>query len=300
MKILLTGGAGFIGSHLTEAFIKEGFEVTVVDNLSHGKLSLIEKKAKFYQVDINDFDKLKEVFAKEKPQVINHHAAEIRVSVSGIKVFRDNVLGTLHLLELGKKYKINKFIFASSAAVYGESKYYPIKENQDLVPISGYGISKLTAEFYIRLYNNYFKTIIFRYSNVYGPRQESSGEGGVMSIFIRRLLNRQDCQIYGNGLQKRDFIYIDDVISANIKAIRYGRSEIFNISSNKEISILNLYYLVKKNIDSRSSYQLKLSRIGDIDKSILDNYKAKKKLNWYPKVNIEQGLNLTREFLMKE
>lgn len=295
MKILLTGGVGFIGSYLAEAFTNKRHFVVIVDNLSHPvkNFQKILNKTKFYKADIKDFSGLKKIFQKEKPDIINHHAAEASVSASGLSVFKNNVLGTLNLLELAKEFRIKKFIFASSAAVYGRAKIFPIKEETRLKPLSEYGISKLTAEYYLRLYQKHFSVIILRYSNVYGSRQDSTAEGGVVSIFSQKILNSQTCQIYGDGEQTRDFIFVKDVVEANLKCLNLEKSDIFNISTREQTTVRRLFEILEKISQKKAVYQFAKERAGEIKKSVLDNAKAIKTLNWQPEYTLKQGLKIT-------
>ncbi len=230
MKILVTGGAGFIGSHVVDLYIKEGYEVVVVDDLSTGKVEYINKKAKFYKLDINELNlndnKLKDVFKDEKPDVINHHAAQISVSESIKDPVSDanvNILGTLNLLENCVKYNVKKFIFASSGGtVYKETDKLPVDENRPLKPLSPYGVSKIAIENYLYFYKkvHHLDSIIFRYSNVYGPRQDPYGEAGVVAIFINKMLKGENPIINGDGNQTRDFVYISDAARANLLALK--------------------------------------------------------------------------------
>jgi len=290
MKILLTGGTGFIGSHLVEGYLKNDHQVIVVDDLSHPvkNFKQIIKKTKLYKVDIYDFCSLEKIFNKEKPQIVNHHAAQSSISSKGISLFKVNVSGTLNLLKLSKEYKVKKFIFASSAAVYGHAKSFPIKENSNIQPISEYGISKTSAEFFINLFKDDFNTIIFRYSNVYGPRQDSTAEGGVVSIFTENISKGKQCLIFGDGRQTRDFINVLDVVNANLKALKLDKGDIFNISTAKETSIIKLLGFFQK-ADKRS---IKVAhskpRVGEIRRSLMDNSKAKKILSWRPVTRLSE------------
>lgn len=291
MKILLTGGAGFIGSHLIEGYVKNGHQVIIIDDLSHPvkDFKKIVKRIKLHKTDICDFNSLKKIFKKEKPQVVNHHAAQSSISSKGINLFKVNIFGTLNLLKLSKECKVKKFIFASSAAVYGNAKKFPIKETAEIKPFSEYGISKAIAEYYIKLYENDFNTIIFRYSNVYGPRQDSTAEGGVVSIFAENTKKGKQCLIFGNGKQTRDFINVLDVISANLKALKLEKSDIFNISSAKETSIIELLALFQKTNKKKLKVKHLKPRAGEIKRSLLDNSKAKNFLDLPPR----RCLNLT-------
>jgi len=295
MKILLTGGAGFIGSYLVEALIKQKNKIVVVDNLIHPvkNFQKILKGAKFYRADIRNYSLLRKIFLQEKPEIVNHHAAEASINKVGISIFENNVLGTLNLLKLARDFKIKKFIFASSAAVYGKQRLFPIKETVSLNPLSVYGISKWAAEYYLNLYQKDFIIIILRYSNVYGWRQDVSSEGGVVSIFIHKILNKEICQIYGDGEQIRDFIFVADVVNANLKCLKSKKSDIFNISTGRPTSVFQLLELLKKITKKPISYQFVNERVGEIKKNILDNTRAKKLLKWQPAYSLEEGLRNT-------
>lgn len=298
MRILITGGTGFIGSHIVDLLIEKGYQVAVVDNLSHGKKENVHKKASFFHENINS-SRLQRIFSKFKPQIVNHHAALVNINSSMKNPTLDqkvNVLGTINVLQAAKKSKVRKFIFASSVAVYGEAKKFPIKEDDLTSPISFYGISKLIAEKYISLYNSIFPTTIFRYSNVYGPRQDASAEGGVVAIFINNLLKNRDCVIYGDGRQTRDFVFVKDVARANFLAIKSNKGGIFNISTNKETSVLGLYKLLKNKINRQEKLRFKEPRKGNIRKSVLGNKKAKKIFGWEPECSFEEGTERTIKY----
>jgi len=266
----------------------------VVDNLVHGKRENVHKKASFFHADITS-PQINRIFSKFKPQVINHHAALVNVFQSMKSPTMDgkvNVLGTLNLLENAKKAKVKQFVFASSVAVYGEAKKLPIKENDPTAPISFYGINKLISEKYVSLHKNDFSTIIFRYSNVYGSRQDSSAESGVVAIFIQNLLKNKDCIVFGDGKQTRDFVYIGDVARANLLAAEKKTEGIFNISTNKETSILDLYKLLSNKIKLKGKIDFTKPRKGDIKKNVLDNGKAKRILGWRPKYDLHNFASL--------
>ncbi len=305
MKVLITGGAGFIASHIVDKCIEKGWEVVVVDNLLTGKRENVNPKSKFYILDITDYKKLEEVFKKEKPQVVNHHAAQIDVRKSVANPQMDaniNIIGSLNLLELSVKYKVKKFIFASSGGtIYGECKNRkPPTENSTPSPLSPYGCAKLSVEYYMNYYNKVFNlaTISLRYANVYGPRQDPFGEAGVVAIFIRRMLEEKEVYIYGDGKQMRDFVYVGDVVDANIKSIikdiKYG---IYNVGTGEATSINLLYRTLAKLIDYRLAPVYKPARAGELFKSYLNISKIKKELNWEPRVDLEEGIeNVVKYF----
>src|SRR4030067_654229 len=249
MNILITGGAGFIGSNAADRFIREGHQVIVVDNLTTGKLKNLNPKAKFYKIDIKNREGLEGIFKENKIDIINHHAAQMDVRKSVDDPIYDadvNILGSLNLLQLAVKHKIKKFIFASTGgAVYGEQDYFPADEKHPQNPLSPYGISKLSLEKYLYFYKITYNLdyTILRYANVYGPRQDPHGEAGVVAIFIQKMLNKEQPIINGNGEQTRDFVYVGDVVEANILAMENnpeldsGTDNIFNIGTSIETSV---------------------------------------------------------------
>jgi len=286
MKLVLTGGAGFIGSHIAEAYLKEGLEVVVVDDLSHGKKENIPQGAKFYQLDICEQEALEEIFEKEQPELVNHHSAQIDVRRSVAEpVFdaRVNILGSLNLLELSRKYQVKKFIFASTGgALYGEQKEFPATEDHPIRPVSPYGVAKASVELYLYYYHQVhgLEYVSLRYSNVYGPRQDPFGEAGVVAIFCQKLLSGETPIINGSGEQTRDFVYVKDVVRANILALKPGLVGAFNIStSNKP--------------------RYAPPKPGEQFRSCLDNSQANQKLGWKPEVKLEEGLKFTLKYFSK-
>lgn len=300
---LITGGAGFIGSHLADELIKIGRRVVIVDNLSSGKRENVNKKAVFYKMDILD-PKLSDIFRKEKPNIVFHYAAQIDVRKSTkdpVNDARINILGTLNVLENCKNFKVNKIIFASSVGVYGEPEFLPTKENHPLSPISPYPIAKLTAEKYLSYYQSIgLNFVALRYSNIYGPRQSSSGEGGVISIFIDNLLNKKNSIIYGDGEQTRDFLYVADAVGAVILALKAPLGSIYNVGTGEGTSINKLYKLISRNVGSAIRPKKSQPRSGEIKKSRLDFSKIKKELNWIPKYSLDEGLSKTIEWFNKQ
>lgn len=298
--ILVTGGAGFIASHIVDKLIANGDKVVVVDNLSTGKLENLNKEAIFYNVDILD-NKLKEVFEIERPDYVIHHAAQIDVQKSirlPIDDARINVSGTINILECCRKHNVKKIIYASSAAVYGEPKYLGIDEEHTVAPISYYGISKHTPEHYIKVYSELYdiKYTILRYSNAYGIRQDPKGEGGVISIFVDKLLEEDTLIIFGTGEQTRDFIYVNDIVDANILAISKGDNHIINIGTGVAISINELFNSMKEISESKVEPVYKEARKGDILHSYFNISKAEKILGWKPRYLLKDGLRETIYF----
>jgi UDP-glucose 4-epimerase len=302
MKVLVTGGAGFIGSNIVEGLINEGYETVIVDNLSSGKKEFIHPGVQFFSINIVD-DDIHSVFEKVRPNAVIHLAAQINVQNSLKKSSHDaevNILGTLKILELCKKYNC-KLIYSSSAAVYGNPVYLPVDERHPVSPLSNYGISKYTPEMYISLYSQLYNLdyTILRYANVYGIRQEPEGEGGVVSIFIKKMLNNEAPIIYGNGEQTRDFIYVQDVVSANLASLKKEYKGVFNISSNKEISINHLVDEMNSLLDTKLTPIYKKFKSGDIIHSCLDNRLAIKNLDWRPEFSLREGLKKTIEYYKK-
>ncbi len=290
-NVLVTGGAGFIGSHLVDLLVENNYEVIVVDNLSSGFSENLNKEAKFYDMDINS-PELEKVFEENKIDYIFHFAAQANVSFSTKYPSVDateNILGSINILQLAKKYGIKKFIPASTAAVYGIPKALPIDETHETTCLSFYGISKLTMEKYTQLFGVDY--VIFRFANVYGPRQSAYGEAGVVAIFADKMKNNQDITIFGDGEQTRDFVYVEDIAKACLKAIQSDvKNEIINVSTCEAISINNLYKIMAQKSDYKKAPNYEEERFGDIKHSILDNTKCRKLLGFNPKTSVEDGL----------
>jgi len=299
--ILITGGAGFIGSHLVDRLIKKDHKVVVVDNLSTGKKENLNPKAKFYKLDIRD-SRLSQIFKNENPEIVFHYAAQIdlRKSVDNpIENANINLLGTLNLLENCKEYGIEKIIFASTGgAMYGEAKIIPTPENYPAQPLSPYGVEKLAIEKYLNYYYKVFgiSFISLRLANVYGPRQNPKGEAGVIAIFCDKMLNDEQPIIYGNGKQTRDFIFVDDVIEANILAMKKNVIGIFNIGTAKETNINTIFSKLKELTNSNCEEIHNPPKSGEQKRSCLDFSRAQKELTWQPKWNLEEGLKKTVEW----
>lgn len=299
-KVLVTGGAGFIGSHIVEKLLENNYDVIIIDNLSSGSIENIPNSdtLKFYQLNIEK-DDLELVFQKETPDYVIHLAAQTSVNFSISHPYYDanmNVMASIKLLELCKKYNIRKFITASSAAIYGNPKYLPIDENHPTEPMSQYGLSKLTMEKYIKLSG--IPYIIFRFSNAYGPRQKSSKESGVVAIFNNAMKNNEPINIYGDGEQIRDFIYVEDIANICIKAINSNvENEIINFSTNKGVSLNQLFKVMKSLYNYTLNANYLPERIGDIKNSILSNDKAYNLLKFTNYTKLEKGLEILANYI---
>lgn len=297
MNILITGGAGFIGSHIADKYIEAGHNVIVVDNLSHGDTKNLNKNCRFYRDDISAY--LDNIFEENKIDVINHHAAQIDLRKSQADPISDvkiNIEAGISLMNTAVKYKVKKIIFASSGgAVYGEQKVFPADESHVTEPLSPYGIDKLAFEKYLKFYKEYYgiEYVILRYANVYGPRQSLKGEGGVVSVFTKKIIRNETPVINGRGDQTRDYVFVDDVASANLSALEYNQSGIFNIATGKETSVNELYEMISecsvRQVEAAHAQEIR----GEQKRSVLDARKAKEELNWQAKTDIRNGIKIT-------
>lgn len=297
MKIMVTGGAGFIGSHIVDTLLESGMQVTIVDDLSTGRFENINPAVDFYRVKVEDAE-FGEVLARVKPDAVIHQAAQIDVQRSLKEPLADariNIMGAVNLLEACRRCSVGKVIYASSAAVYGSPAYLPVDEDHVIDPQSPYGVSKHTVEHYLKIYSEIYgiKTTILRYSNVCGPRQDASGEGGVVAIFADRFLSGKRPKIFGDGEQTRDFIYVGDVARANLAALYRGHGQILNVSTGTRISVNSLFKIMKDLTNSPLEPEYCPARPGDITHSYLANDRAKKALDWAPRVSLEDGLQRT-------
>jgi UDP-glucose 4-epimerase len=301
MKILVTGGAGFIGSHIVDRLILEGHEVVVIDNLVGGRREQVNPYATFYQVDLMD-PNLAEILQRERPQVISHQAAQINVSHSIQNPIEDatiNILGSLKLLECARQCGVEKVIYASSGgAIYGEPDYLPCNEEHPIRPLSPYGVSKYAVEQYLLMYQQVYgiNFTALRYGNVYGPRQNPDGEAGVVSIFSQRMLEAQKVYIFGTGEQRRDFIYVTDIAEANLLSIRKGDGQNLNIGTGVGTSVNEVFNRLQ-NVTSYEHQPVHIeSRPGEVFAIHLAYHKAEATLNWRPKVTLLEGLERTVAF----
>jgi UDP-glucose 4-epimerase len=302
MKILVTGGAGFIGSHVSDAYLQAGHQVVVLDNLSGGYKVNVPKGAKFVKADLRDRKKIDALFKKEKFQVVNSHAAQMSVpaSVADPRFDADvNVMGILNLMEAGRMTGLKKFIHVSSGGtVYGSPKKLPATEAYPILPESPYGITKAVGEDYLRFYALETKLdyTVLRYSNVYGPRQMPHGEAGVVAIFIQRLLAGKACTIFGDGSIIRDFVYVGDVARASLLALTKGSRQAFNIGTNKPVTVKQLYQTICKTLGLPAEAVYGPPRAGDLQANYLSFAKAKKEMGWEPKVSLPEGITHTVDF----
>ncbi len=301
MKILVTGGAGFIGSHVVDMYIDNGHEVVVVDDLSTGRISNLNPKAKFYQLDIRS-EKMLDVFRSEKPEVVNHHAAQmdVRRSISDPLFDADvNILGAIKLAELSRNFGVRKFIHISSGgAIYGEPEYLPCDESHPVYPLSPYGVSKFTFELYLYLYKANFNLdfTILRYANVFGPRQDPYGEAGVVAIFTGQMLKDQPVKIYGSGEQVRDFVYVSDCARANLIALEHGSGQAYNLGTGIGVSVNQIFEHLKDITNFQKGPIYEPPKPGETFRIYLNAQKAKAELNWEPEVNLDDGLRRTVEY----
>ena len=301
MKILVTGAAGFIGSHIFNNLKNKNYNVFGIDNLLRGKLKNLSNKKNFFKIDLNDKRKLKNFLRKHGPfKLIIHQAALINENIDKEDILKDlniNVLSTINLITNSYKFGTRKIIFASSIAVYGKIEKSIAKENDRLDPLSSYAICKLTIENYLKYYSKYkFKKlqyIILRYSNVYGPKQSDLGEVGVVRKFIQDIKKKKVITKHGSGLQSRDFIHVNDVVEATIKSIKIKQNTVLNICSGKNITVNKIINIFKKFYKKNFKIKKKTFHAGEYFYFKASNALAKKKMNWSPKVNIQKGIKLT-------
>ncbi len=305
MKILVTGGAGFIGSWIADTFIVEGHEVVILDDLSTGREENISKGAQFIKCDIRDLDSVDQIISDFKPDVIDHHAAQIDVRKSVDNPMHDagiNIIGTLNLVESSLKHGVKKFIFASTGgAIYGEPEIIPADESTDPYPISPYGTSKYAIEKYLGYYNyvHGFDYVALRYANVYGPRQNPHGEAGVIAIFCSRILLGSACTIFGDGGQTRDYVYVEDVAKANLLSLSAPVGS-YNIGTGLETSVNDLISELKKSSGTDFEVQYGEERPGEVQSISLETSLAEKTLGWKPNVDLAEGIQKTWDWFNSE
>ena len=298
-KILVTGGAGFIGSHVVDLFVAQGYEVVIVDDLSTGRASNLNPAAKFYQVDIRS-PQLRDVFQAEKPDFVSHHAAQMDVRRSVAQPLFDadiNILGSINLLELAKEFQVKRLVYISTGgAVYGEPERLPCDESHPINPICQYGASKHTVEHYLYMYyvNYGLKYTVLRYPNVFGPRQDPHGEAGVVAIFTGRMLAGESITINGDGEQTRDFVYVGDCAQANLLALTIDHEPgIYNLGWGRPTSINEICSVLVNVTNYSFPVQYGPAKVGETRHIYLDASKAKKDLGWEPTITLEEGLEKT-------
>lgn len=299
---LVTGGAGFIGSHMVDRLVLEGFRVVILDDLASGKLKNVNQRAIFHHMSITS-PMLLEVFNREKPELVFHFAAQSSVARSVRDPIADsevNVLGTLRLLEAARRSGVRKIIYScTGGALYGDPVALPCPDDASVTPISPYGMSKYVAEQYMEFYRRQYMVNFtsLRYGNVYGPRQDATGEAGVIAIFIDAMLRGRRPRIFGDGNQERDFVSVDDVIEANIAAINLGHGKSMNIATGQLTSINRIFELLKEITGFRWAAAHGPARTGDVYRISLDCAQAAAELGWTPRVSLADGLARTVRYL---
>ena len=305
MKVLVTGGAGFIGSHLVDRLLQEGHEVAVVDNLTTGKRKNVNREARFYKRDVRG-SWLDGVFRRERPSAVFHLAAQmdVRRSVEDPKYDADvNILGLLNVMQLACQYGVRKVIFASSGgAIYGDQEIFPAPESHATRPLSPYGISKLTGEYYLTYYQRIagVQTVALRYANVYGPRQDPEGEAGVVAIFAQKMLRGEQAVVNGNGRQTRDFVFVEDVVEANLAILGKDVQGPYNVGTGVETTINDLFKIVA-DLTKRGVKEVHgPAKKGEQIRSVIDGTKLRHELAWEPRVPLAEGLRRTVEYFREE
>jgi len=299
MRILVTGGAGFIASHVAEGYLRAGHTVVIVDDLSTGKRENAPAAAKFYECDITDSRAVEEIVATEHPDVINHHAAQMDVRRSVREPLFDarvNIMGGLWLLELAVKYKVQKFLYASTGgASYGQVQTLPVNETHVTAPICHYGVSKVTLERYLFLYKHLYglNYTVMRYPNVYGPRQNPRGEAGVVAIFALQMLQGCRPTIFGDGSKTRDYVFIDDLVDANLILLQKGDGEILNLGWGMPVSDYHIFEQVRAATGYSGDPKYAPVRPGEVEHIALDATKARSVAGWTPKIRLEEGIART-------
>jgi UDP-glucose 4-epimerase len=302
MRILVTGGAGFIASHLVDRLLEGGHQVAVVDNLETGNRENLNPAAEFHLVDVYDREALEAVFKQFKPQVVNHHAAQMNVVRSVREPVYDariNVIGTLNLLELSEAHGVERFMFASTGgAVYGNITKFPADEDHPVHPLSPYGASKGAVELYLGVYSQVkdLPVTIFRYPNVYGPRQSARGEAGVVAIFSQMMLQGKTPRIFGDGSKTRDYVFVQDIVRASLIALEKNVTGLFNLGWGVEVSDFDIFEAVRRAAGVEMEPIYEEVRPGEVYRVVLDASRAKSTLGWEPRVSLDEGVGQAVEF----
>jgi UDP-glucose 4-epimerase len=304
-RILVTGGAGFIGSQIVDGLLRKGHTVAVLDNLSRGRRSHVDAAATFYEVDITDAVGVMAVFQDFRPQVVDHHAAQSSVSRSMREPDVDvtvNVGGSIKVLEASRQIGVERFIFASTGgALYGEPKSLPCGEGHSVCPLSIYGASKYAFEVYLHIYHQTYglPVTILRYANVYGPRQDPYGEAGVIAIFAQQMMEGRTPTIFGSGEQERDFVYVDDVVKANLLALSAPAWGVYNIGTGVGISVNRIARVLSEILQYGGRIEYTDARPGDVFRIYLDSSLVSKEFGWIPEMVLDDGLALTVKSLQE-
>lgn len=299
MKVLVTGGAGFIGSHVADACLAAGHDVLIIDDLSTGRRENLPETARFYEVDLRDAEAMERVFADERPEAICHLAARADVRESMVKPVlyaEANIIGSLVLLEMARKYHCRKVVYASTGgAVYGEPEYLPVDEEHPINPLDPYGASKHHVEHYLYIYRTHFGVdyTALRFPNVYGPRQDPYGEAGVVAIFANQMLRGETPVIYGSGQQERDFVYVADIARANVLALTAAGGEILNLGSGVGTSINTIFQNLLTITGCDCAEVHGPAKQGEVFRTYLNAARARASLGWEPEVSLVEGLTRT-------
>ena len=301
MKVVVTGGAGFIGSHVVELYVARGHEVLIVDNLVTGKRENLHPKARFFELDIGD-PKTADLIRSERPDVVNHHAAQMDVRKSVADPIFDaqtNILGTIELLKASRDAQVKKFLLVSSGgAVYGEQETFPAPESHPTWPVSPYGVSKRSGELYAHFFMAEYGLpfVAFRYANVYGPRQDPHGEAGVVAIFSGRMLRGEPITVNGDGKQTRDYVYVGDVARMSALALETDATGPVNIGTGRETDVNQLAGLLLEAAKSKSEVRHGPAKSGEQKRSVVDVRRAADAFGWRPEMSLREGLSRTVEF----
>ena len=300
-KVLVTGGAGFIGSHLVDRLVQEGFRVATLDNLRTGRRENVHPEAAFYDTDLCSSD-LEQVFRQEKPDIVFHLAAQtsvIRSLENPEDDARANALGTANLVQRCIEHGVQRVVYSSTGgAMYGEPQHLPCREDHPIAPLAPYGVSKYGGELYLSCFASMadLKYTVLRYGNVYGPRQDPYGEAGVVAIFSKRMLDGAEVIVYGDGAQERDFIYVGDIIEANVLALNEQKNEVYNIGTGEGGSVNTIFEELARLTGYDRAPRHDPPRAGEVYKVYLDVAKARRDLGWAPSVSLKSGLALTVQY----